>query len=79
MHVAIDWLGKNGVHTGVLSVYEDGGWTAAMNSGTHALPKPYTAPPNAEYAVIMIRVSINAPHLTPAMMVDDVEFVEVAR
>jgi hypothetical protein len=50
-----------------------------MNSGTHALPKPFTAPPNAEYAIIMIRVSVNAPRLTPVMMVDDIEFVETDR
>jgi hypothetical protein len=47
-----------------------------MNSGTHALPKPYRAPAKSEYAVIMIRSSICAPGLTPSMMVDDVEFVD---
>ncbi len=79
LHVAIDWLGPNSSHTGILSVYDDRDWARAMNSGTHALPTPYTAPAKAEYAVIMIRASINAPNFTPAMMVDDVEFVEADR
>jgi len=40
-------------------------------------PRPYLAPPDAQYAIIQFRAVVNAPGFLPAMAIDDVEFVEV--
>jgi hypothetical protein len=77
LHAALDWHGPNGGHAGVLSVYDDHDWSLTTGSGSYVLPTPFIAPAKAEAVTLIFRAVICAPGLTPTMMVDDVEFVDV--
>jgi hypothetical protein len=79
LHSAMDWIGGLGMHTGVISVYEDTGWVENLNtaSGNYGLPHTYTAPPGATSVIIAFRAVVNAPDVLPSMAIDDVEFVEM--
>ncbi len=79
LHSAMDWIGGLGMHTGVISIYEDTGWVENLNtaSGNYGLPHTYTAPPGATSVIIAFRAVVNAPDFLPTMAIDDVEFVEM--
>ncbi|MCY3018871.1 MAG: hypothetical protein NTW87_07575, partial [Planctomycetota bacterium] len=77
LQASVSWIGGKGGHKGVGNLYEDADWAMIMNTGDYMLPRPYLAPPDAQYAIIQFRAVVNAPDFMPTMAIDDVEFVEV--
>ncbi len=81
LSAAIDWQGGTGRHTGVLSTHENSdGWVESRNTenGYFGVAREYVAPPDAKFAIISFRATVNAPECLPVLAVDDVEFVEAA-